>query len=111
MPWRVVRVAFLLADAMPRLRKMISASARLPLASVRAVLHSIMPAPVRSRSSFTSFALISIDSVRSLVFWVPSREPDRQSTAGFGLLFGHARRHRAGLFRLFRSRALAGQRH
>src|SRR5580698_3989405 len=45
---------------MPCLRRMISASARLPLASTKAFLHSIIPAPVRSRSSFTSFALISM---------------------------------------------------
>ncbi len=53
-------------DAMPALRRTISASARSPLASIRAFLHSIMPAPVRSRSSFTSCALISIASCRFL---------------------------------------------
>src|ERR1700738_2134729 len=45
---------------MPRFRRIISASAKLPLASFSALLHSIIPAPVRSRSSFTSFALISM---------------------------------------------------
>src|SRR5258708_40261588 len=45
---------------MPRLRSTTSASFTSPLASVRAFLHSIMPAPVRSRSCFTSCALISI---------------------------------------------------
>src|SRR5580704_2655672 len=60
MPCRVVRVAFFDAEAMPCFLRMISASARLPLASTKAFLHSIIPAPVRSRSSFTSFALISM---------------------------------------------------
>ena len=40
-----------------RLRSTISASPKSPLASVRALLHSIMPAPVRSRRSFTSVAV------------------------------------------------------
>src|SRR5579864_249 len=71
MPCRVVRVDFLDADAIPCLRRMISASAKFPLASTKAFLHSIMPAPVRSRSSFTSFALISIFSrVFDLLVWL-----------------------------------------
>ena len=51
------------AETMPFLRRITSPSARSPLASVRAFLHSIMPAPVRSRSCFTNCALISIDSL------------------------------------------------
>src|ERR1039457_4603335 len=48
---------------MPRLRRTTSPSAKSPLASTSAFLHSIMPAPVRSRSSFTSAAVISIIEV------------------------------------------------
>src|SRR5215467_11216749 len=112
-PWRVLRADFLVANAIPRFRKMIYASAKFPLASVRALLHSIMPAPVRSRSSFTSFALISITRFFLVLgFLVPSREPDRQSTAS-ARLFGRAGRARrtSGRLRLFRRRALAGKRH
>src|SRR5579864_7728302 len=58
-PCRVARDAFLPADAMPRLRSTTSASPISPLASFRALLHSIIPAPVRSRSCFTRLALIS----------------------------------------------------
>src|SRR5579863_5870489 len=73
-PWRVVRVALLEALVMPALRRIISASGRLPLASVKAFLHSIIPAPVRSRSSFTNFALISMASCRSLILRLADRQ-------------------------------------
>src|SRR5579885_1927090 len=58
-PCFVLRVAFFAADAMPHLRRSVSASAGSPFASTRAFLHSIMPAPVFSRSCFTNCALIS----------------------------------------------------
>ena len=41
------------ALARPRLRRMVFASSKSPLASVNAALHSIMPAPVWSRSFLT----------------------------------------------------------
>src|SRR5215472_10031639 len=69
-PCLVARVAFLPAEAMPHLRSSTSASVISPLASTRAFLHSIMPAPVRSRRSFTS------DAVTSAIF------PSSQSLAG-----------------------------
>src|SRR5580658_10324705 len=56
---------------MPRLRSTISASSMSPFDSVRALLHSIIPAPVRSRSCLTRLAVISgivrykTDSLRS----------------------------------------------
>src|SRR5580704_18521362 len=56
MPSLVLRPAFFVACARPRLRRRIVASSRLPAASVRTALHSIMPAPVWSRSFFTSSA-------------------------------------------------------
>src|SRR5271166_6259576 len=91
-PCRVVRADFLEADAIPCLRRMISASGKLPLASTKAFLHSIIPAPVRSRSSFTSFALISM-----------IRGP------GYTLFVGLGRA--GGLFGRFRGRPLARQGH
>src|SRR5580658_6462590 len=97
MPCRVVRVALLPALVMPALRRMISASGRLPLDSIRAFLHSIIPAPVRSRSSFTNFALISMISF-TLVSLFPAR------------LF-HRLGGGADFFGGFRSRTLARQGH
>src|SRR3990167_6516710 len=52
-PSLVVRPAFLAALARPRLRRIVLASSKLPFASVRAPLHSIIPAPVRSDEAFT----------------------------------------------------------
>src|SRR5260370_38270354 len=56
---------------MPRLRRPPSPSARSPLASTRALLHSIIPAPVRSRSALTSDAVISAIIISWLKFLVP----------------------------------------
>src|SRR5947207_2931100 len=56
---------------MPCLRRTTSASARSPLVSTSARLHSIMPAPVRSRSCFTCCALISIMSSRLYYLGAP----------------------------------------
>src|SRR6185312_15326312 len=63
-PCFVVRVLFLAAEAMPRLRNTSTALSISPPASWSAFLHSIMPAPVRSRSCFTNCALISAISFR-----------------------------------------------
>src|SRR5215471_16241903 len=52
-PSLVTRVAFFAATETPFLRRTTTASSRLPLASVRACLQSIIGAPVFSRSSFT----------------------------------------------------------
>src|ERR1700722_3629162 len=111
-PWRVVRVALLEALVMPAFRRKISASARLPLASIRAFLHSIMPAPVRSRSSFTNFALISMASCRFLTI---VRGQAASELLAFDLppvacLF-YRLRGAADCFAGFRSRTLAGQGH
>ncbi len=57
-PSLIARPAFLAALARPRFRRIRLASSKLPLASVRAALHSIIPAPVWSRSFFTSAAVI-----------------------------------------------------
>src|SRR5713226_7323567 len=58
-PCLVVRDAFLLAEVIPFLRNTTSAAGKSPLASVSALLHSIIPAPVRSRNCLTSCAVIS----------------------------------------------------
>ncbi|CSC79480.1 Uncharacterised protein [Vibrio cholerae] len=52
--------AFLAALAAPLLRMFSIASSMSPLVSTRAFLHSIIPAPVRSRSSFTRAAVTAI---------------------------------------------------
>src|SRR3954451_20147994 len=67
MPSLVERPAFFVADASPRLRRMVVASSRLPPASARAALHSIIPAPVASRSFFTIAAVISMSTPRTVV--------------------------------------------
>src|SRR3989442_4021341 len=59
MPSLVARDAFLLALAIPLVRKIVSAFARSPSASVKARLQSIMPAFVFSRSCLTSLGSIS----------------------------------------------------
>ena len=61
-PSPVARPALLAAAASPFLRRTFSASARSPFVSARALLHSIMPTPVFSRSSFTKLAEITITS-------------------------------------------------
>lgn len=52
-PSLVARPAFFAALARPRFRRMVFASSKSPTASVSAALHSIMPAPVWSRSFLT----------------------------------------------------------
>src|SRR5690606_9878903 len=55
-PSAAVRSAFLAAFKPETLRRFSIASSMSPLASFSAFLHSIMPRPVRSRSSFTIVA-------------------------------------------------------
>src|SRR5262245_46501929 len=62
-PSFALRPAFFWALASPRLRRIVVASSKSPLASVSAFLHSIIPAPVWSRSFFTSAALIAVGIV------------------------------------------------
>src|SRR5262249_10187753 len=59
-PSLVARPAFFAALASPRFRRIVVASSKLPFASSRAPLQSIIPAPVWSRSFFTSVALIAM---------------------------------------------------
>src|ERR687891_572922 len=60
MPSVVVRPARLPACAIPRSRRSVRAASRSPSVSTSARLQSIIPAPVRSRSSLTSAAGISV---------------------------------------------------
>src|SRR5579872_301253 len=59
-PSAATREAFLSAFARPCLRISSAAASRSPLVSTSAFLHSIIPAPVRSRSCLTASALIFI---------------------------------------------------
>src|SRR5262245_39159054 len=59
-PSAATRVAFLSALASPCLRISSAAASRSPPTSTSAFLHSIMPAPVRSRSCLTASAVIVI---------------------------------------------------
>src|SRR5438094_9318445 len=63
-PSLVERPDFLAACARPRLRRIVVASSRLPSASLRAALHSIMPAPVASRSCLTKDAGMSMRNLQ-----------------------------------------------
>ncbi len=74
-PSLVARPAFLAADASPRLRRMVFASSKSPLASVRAVLHSIIPAPVWSRSFFTMSAVIGFVAIIRVSVSVRKKSP------------------------------------
>src|SRR5688572_11776625 len=83
-PCAVARPARFAACASPRLRSSVIASSMLPFASVSAALHSIMPAPVLSRSCFTIAAEISIVVIPVFAFCVlirtkkaPARRPAR----------------------------------
>src|SRR5262245_36090796 len=86
-PSLVVRPAFFAALASPRFRRMVFASSKSPCASVSADLHSIMPAPVWSRSFLTISAVIVIAIVACLFLVVvtlytrtPAREGRRSQT-------------------------------
>src|SRR5262249_18537969 len=75
MPWAVARPARLAACARPRLRRMVIASSILPPLSARAALHSIMPAPVFSRSCLTWSAVIAVAVIAELRLRIPPRDP------------------------------------
>src|SRR6266446_2076892 len=62
-PWDASRPARLSALAAPLVRSTSTAFSRLPPVSSRAFLQSIMPAPVRARSSATSLAGMSFTIV------------------------------------------------
>ena len=64
-PSAATRPAFLLAEAMPRLRRISMACSSLPSASWRAFLQSIIPAPVFSLSDFTAPGVTSAMSLKS----------------------------------------------
>ncbi len=66
-PLAAVRSARLPASLTPFLRRFSMASSKSPSASARAFLQSIIPAPLCSRSRFTSAAEIFAMSVRSLL--------------------------------------------
>src|SRR5438093_2605958 len=61
MPCLATRPDFSEARERPCLRRKSIALSISPFVSARAFLHSIMPAPVRSRKSFTSEAVIVIE--------------------------------------------------
>src|SRR5579863_961008 len=65
-PSAATRVAFLSALARPCLRMSSAAASRSPLVSTSALLHSIMPAPVRSRSCLTASAVMFMSVAASL---------------------------------------------
>src|SRR5437764_252964 len=58
-PSAATRPSFFFAEAKPRSRKISFARSSLPPASISAFLHSIIPAPVFSRSALTAAALMS----------------------------------------------------
>src|SRR6201999_3096447 len=66
-PSAATRAAFLSAFARPLLRMSSAAASRSPLVSTSAFLHSIMPAPVRSRSCFTASAVMFMKRLSLLV--------------------------------------------
>src|SRR5690606_10945464 len=75
-PSAATRLAFLSALARPGLRSQSAAAWMSPLFSVSAFLHSIMPAPVRSRSSLT------IEAVMSAMGGLPRIRVDVEPTRG-----------------------------
>ena len=78
-PSLVARPAFLAAAARPRVRRMSVAPAMSPSASTRAFLHSIMPAPVASRSSLTIAAVMFAITQQPPRLQPPQRGPQRTS--------------------------------
>src|SRR4249920_962757 len=85
-PSLVVRPAFFAALASPFFRRSVVASSKLPLASSRAALQSIIPAPVWSRSFFTSAALIAMakpDRYRELLMIVSDELVRNPRVGGF----------------------------
>ena len=82
-PSAAMRVAFLSAFARPALRISSAAASRSPLVSTSAFLHSIMPAPVRSRSTLHCFSCDGHDSLRPCLPQVRrAARPRRRAAAG-----------------------------
>src|SRR5215470_2638321 len=88
-PSAATRPAFLTALARPFLRSESTAASMSPSVSCSAALQSIMPAPVRSRSSFTICAVIvampvilrfAMPGLRLQVRFVPARSYDPDAT-------------------------------
>src|SRR4051812_44795830 len=90
-PWLVSRPAFFSAVATPHFLRSFSASAIVP-ASSSARLHSMIPAPVFSRSSLMSSVALGISGVLVLVEVVVVHHE---------VLFGHHGQVRRHLFDLF----------
>src|SRR6516164_762796 len=94
-PLPAVRVARLVTSLAPLRRRISTAASRSPLASVSAFLQSIIPAPVCSRSRFTSAAeifamlwfLVRLWS-RLVVGWSARRRSLVVADAGYGVDFG-----------------------
>jgi len=74
-PSLATRPAFFAAAARPFFRSQSMAGSISPPVSIRAFLQSIIPAPVFSRRSLTSEALICVISTPSLTIVAVSREP------------------------------------
>src|SRR5260370_36444318 len=72
-PSAATRPSRFFADAKPRLRKISIACSSWPPASVSALLHSIMPAPVFSLSDFTAAAVISAMIAYALPYSIAER--------------------------------------
>ncbi len=89
----------------PALAEDVIASSWLPLASVRAALHSIIPAPVFSRSAFTCSAVIAIAMVVLRVRkkagrkepW-PAKDSEGRGLGGIGTLLPPRKGSRYPLF-------------
>src|SRR6202035_2066785 len=99
------RAALLSALACPCLRMSSAAASRSPLASTSAFLHSIMPAPVRSRSCLTASAVMFMDKLGSLALLgrtgpcgapalAAARRGGRPARHGLGCRDGAGARHR-----------------
>src|SRR5262249_54564472 len=84
-PSPVARPALFAAAARPFLRRTFSASTRSPPVSASALLHSIIPTPVFSRSSFTRLAEITIASSRSSLRQKAPERPLRRPEASLDL--------------------------
>src|SRR6185312_5033589 len=81
-PSAAMRLAFLSALARPDLRSHSIAASRSPLFSTSAFLHSIMPAPDRSRSSFTIWAEILLIGSSPMLGWRDSERPPSRLDLG-----------------------------
>src|SRR6185437_11062415 len=81
-PSAAMRLAFLSALARPDLRNHSIAASMSALFSTRAFLHSIMPAPDRSRSSLTIWAEILLIGSSPMLGWRDSERPPSRVDLG-----------------------------